>query len=105
MHNFHLSAYRYGRLNELSAPEFADGMPIKGLSLVAPPMKAIKQECIEKCNSLNECNNIAFVPEEDKCYLRSNIISIAGPQIKHKDGYTIFKNWKPGESFKSTFMM
>ena len=93
------------RLNELSAPEFADGKPTKGLSLLVPPMKAIKQECIEKCNSLDECNNIAFVPEEDKCYLRPNIISIAGPQVKHKDAYTIFKHRKPGAIFKSTFMM
>ena len=103
MHNFLKPAYKYGRLNELSAPEFADGKPTKGLSLVAPPMKAIKQECIEKCNSLNECNNIAFIPEEDKCYLRPNIISISAPQIKYKDGYTIFKHWKPGKSLKSTF--
>ena len=61
-------------------------------------MKAIKQDCMEKCDSLKECNNIAFIPEEDKCYLRSNIISITAPQVKLKDGYTLFKDWKPGEN-------
>ena len=98
LHRCQHSAYRYRRLQELSAPQFADGKPEIGYSLVAPPMKAIKQDCIEKCDSLKECNNIAFIPEEDKCYLRSNIISITAPQVKLKDGYTLFKDWKPGEN-------
>ena len=59
-------------------------------------MTAMKQDCIAKCNSMKDCNNIAFVPKENRCYLRSNIISDTAPQIALKDGYTLFKHWKPG---------
>ena len=81
----------------MAGPKFADGMTERGAyGLVSPVMKAVKQDCIAKCNSMKDCNNIAFVPEENLCFLRSNIISDTAPQIVFKDGYTLFKHWKPG---------
>ena len=81
----------------MAGPNFADGMTARDdYGVVSPVMTAIKQDCIAKCNSMKDCKNIAFVPKENRCYLRSNIISDTAPQIALKDGYTLFKHWKPG---------
>ena len=84
----------------MAGPNFADGMTERGAyGLVAPEIKAVKQDCIAQCNNMKQCNNIAFVPKENRCFLRSNIISDTAPQIVFKDAYTLFKHWKPGISY------
>ena len=98
--------YPYIRLIGKSGPKFADGKTELGSDLVSPPMVAIKQDCIDKCNKIKECNNIEFQPKQNKCYLRTNIISASAPQrdpIKDSDddGYTIFKNLTPGLNSKN----
>ena len=100
------SDYPYSRLIGKSGPKFADGKTELGSDLVLPPMVAIKQDCIDQCNKIKECNNIEFHPKQNKCYLRTNIISASAPQrdpIKDSDddGYTIFMNWTPGLNSKN----
>ena len=92
-----ISDYPYRRLKGIAGPKFADADGIQ----VSLPIPAIKQDCIDRCNKIKECNNIEFRPGENKCYFRSNIISDTAPQKDEiedsdEDGYTIFKHWKPG---------